>query len=185
MAIDLAATLRRWKPDKRLHQLRPRSETELLWVSDAPPTRLPVLLDTNVYIADAAGRLPQAAEALLDRALIFHCSVCLAELAVGIASGDPRHRDAPAIRDHYAELMGAIPATRILVPNREAWIDAGILAGTLARIQGLQRHHRKDVLNDALIFLTASHHGLPVLTSNRTDFDYLQQLAPSGIVYHY
>ena len=41
------------------------------------------------------------------------------------------------------------------------------------------------MLNDALIFLTAAKAGLPVLTSNRRDFDLLQQIIPTGrfIVY--
>ncbi|MEL6062021.1 MULTISPECIES: hypothetical protein [unclassified Methylobacterium] len=33
---------------------------------------------------------------------------------------------------------------------------------------------------DALIFLTATRAGLPVLTANRDDFDLIQQLAPEG-----
>lgn len=185
MTLDLGGALRRWKPDKRLRQLRPRPADELLSPADAPAARIPLLLDTNVYIADAAGRLPSAAEALVDRALLFHSSVCLSELAVGIANGDPRHRQWSRIRDHYVDVIEAIPPTRILVPDRETWVDAGILAGILARLQGLQPFQRKDVLNDALIFLTASRHGLPVLTSNRDEFDYLEQLAPGGLVYHY
>jgi hypothetical protein len=54
----------------------------------------------------------------------------------------------------------------------------------LARTQGFQPHQRKEMLNDALIFLTAARAGLPLLTSNRADFDLLQQLAPEGRFYH-
>ena len=141
--------------------------------------------DANVYIADAAGRLPDSAEALLDRALLFHCSVCLAELATGVAAGDPTHPRWRATRDHDAEITGAIPETRVLIPDRGVWLDAGVLAGTLARMQGLQPHQRKEILDDALIFLTAARYGPPVLTSNRVAFALIQQLAPEGAVYHY
>ena len=141
--------------------------------------------DTNVYIAEAAGTLSQEAEALLDRSLLFHCSVCLAELATGVANGDPAHPRWRITRDHYAEIIEAIPETRILVPDVDVWIDAGLLAGTLARTQGLQSHQRKEVLNDALILLTAARAGLPVLTSNRAEFDLLRQVAPEARFYHY
>lgn len=141
------------------------------------------MLDTNVYIADAAGLLSPEAADLLDRALLFHCSVCLAELTVGIANSNPGHKLWTATRDHYAEIMRAIPETRVLVPDRDVWLDAGVLAGILARTQGLQPHQRKDTLNDALIFLTAARFGCAVLTSNRREFDLLQQLAPAGRFY--
>lgn len=185
MSIDLGATLRRRKVHKALGRLRPRPANALASPDDAPPTRLPLVLDTNVYIADAAGTLPSGAEALIDRALLFHCSVCLAELAVGIANADPRRPEWPNIRDHYQEVMDAIPATRILVPTADMWLEAGVLAGTLARTQNLQPFQRKDVLNDALIYLSATRRGLPVLTSNRRDFDFLEQLVPGGLVYIY
>lgn len=42
---------------------------------------------------------------------------------------------------------------------------------------------RKDALNDALIYLTASKRALPVLTDNHADFDLLQQLEPQGRFY--
>jgi hypothetical protein len=36
--------------------------------------------------------------------------------------------------------------------------------------QRLQPHQKNDLLNDALIFLTAARHGVPVLTENRRHF---------------
>lgn len=141
--------------------------------------------DTNVYISDAAGRLPPAVEALLDRSLLFHCSVCLAELAMGVANGDPRRATWMAVRDHYGDLIASVPSTRLLTPDAAIWTEAGLLAGTLARTQGFESHRRKECLNDALILLTAAKAGLAVLTANRDDFDLLQQLAPEGRFVHY
>ena len=40
-----------------------------------------LVADTNVYINNVAGRLPAAVGALLDRAILFHCSVCVSEIA--------------------------------------------------------------------------------------------------------
>jgi predicted nucleic acid-binding protein len=181
LSIDLAGALRRRKPEKRRSRLAPRPSGELTSATAlsgvAPVALVP---DTNVYILDAAGRLPPEAEALLDRALLFHCSVCLAELAVGVANADPARPGWKVLRDHYAALFAAIPETRLLVPDAQTWAEAGVVAGTLARTQGYRPEQRKACLNDALIFLTAAKAGLPVLTGDRGDFDLLQQLAPEG-----
>ena len=60
-----------------------------------------------------------------------------------------------------------------------------MIAGIQVRTQGFQPHQRKACLNDALIFLTAARAGMPVLTSNRDEFDLIQQLAPEGRFVHY
>ncbi len=143
-----------------------------------------LLLDTNVYISRAAGRLPNALRDLIDRSLLFHCSVALAELAVGVANAQPARPGWPLVRDHYTELFARIPASRLLTPDGGVWADAGVVAGTLSRTQGFQPHQRKDCLNDALILLTAAKAGLPVLTADRDDFDLIQQLVPEGKVVH-
>lgn len=186
MSTDLRALLRKRKPDRRRTQLQARSREALVhWadLSGAAPAVL--LLDTTVYIHRAAGRLPEGLRDFVDRSLLFHCSVCLGELAVGVANADPARPSWPELRDHYAELFEAVPASRLLTPDASTWAEAGLLAGTLARTQGLQRHQRKELLNDALILLTATRAGLAVLTANRDEFDLLQQLAPDGRFVHY
>ena len=144
-----------------------------------------LIADTNVYINDAAGRLPAAAEDLLSRSLLFHCSVCIAELAVGIANADPTHARWQATRSHYLDLVEAMPSARIFTPDPATWAEAGLIAGTLSRTQGYQPHQRKECLNDALIFLTTLKAGGTVLTANRDEFDLIQQLAPEGRFVHY
>ena len=71
------------------------------------------------------------------------------------------------------------PAHRTIAPDREIWLEAGILVGVLARLQQYSASDRHRVLNDALLFATARKHGLTVLTHNLRDFDLLQQLEPS------
>jgi predicted nucleic acid-binding protein len=173
--------VRRFKPDKRRGQIRPRARSALLAADDIVGPGRPVLVpDTNVYIMDAGGNLPEAAAALVDRALLFHCAVCLAELAAGVANADPALAGWAEQRDHYAELFEGIPDNRVLAPDARTWTEAGIVAGTLARSQGFQRHQRKECLNDAAIYLTAAKAGLPVLTADAADFDLIQQVAPEG-----
>ena len=147
MSTDLDASIRRRKPEKRLRQFATRSDSDLTLVADLPASGAVALVaDTNVYIHDAAGRLPPAVEALLDRTILFHCSVCVGEIATGVANSDPtrpRWRDTRAL---YAEVLGAIPAIRLLTPDAQVWTDAAVVAGTLARTQGFQTHQRKQLL---------------------------------------
>lgn len=143
------------------------------------------MLDTNVYIRSAAGTLPAAAAALVDRGLLFHCSVCISELATGVANADPSQARWKMHRDYYRDLVATFPPTRVLVPDTQIWAEAGLIAGTLARTQGFQPHQRKECLNDALIFLTATKAGLPVLTANRDEFDFIQQICAEGRFIHF
>jgi predicted nucleic acid-binding protein len=187
LTLDFPATLRRIRPERRLRQLSPRGPQELVSVADVAATtgRAAILPDTNVYIQSAAGTLPAAAATFVDRSLLFHSSVCVAELATGVANSDPSHPSWPAVRDHYKALIASFPSTRLLTPDDQIWAEAGTIAGTLARTQNYQRHQRKECLNDALIFLTAAGAGLPVLTANRDEFDLIQQLAPYGSFIHF
>lgn len=140
--------------------------------------------DTCAYIHAAAGRLPQAAKAFLGTAVQYHCAAALGEIAAGIGNMPPTRPDYRAVRAHYTGLMAAIPAGRILLPSERDWLEAGLLAGALARSQNLQRHQLKELLNDALIYVCAARAGLPVLT-NDDDFDLLQQAHPQGAVIFY
>ncbi len=185
MSPDLQALLRRIKPDKHGAQLRPRPVEALVAAAAFPTGRVSLVPDTNVYIRAAAGTLPAPVADLLDRSLQFHCSVCLAELAVGVAAYSPQAAAWPAVRDHYAALFAAIPDRRILVPDAEVWTQAGLVAGCLARTQSFDRSGRAACLNDALILLSAAKAGLPVLTANRNDFDLIQQAARTGTFLHY
>lgn len=186
MTIDHSASLRRIKVDKRRAPLKPRPAAALIAAADiVGGGRAAIMLDTNVYILSAAGRLPAPAADLVARGLLFHCSVCIAELTTGIAHADPAGSDWTALRDHYVGLMASIPDTWLLNPDREIWAEAGLIAGTLARTQTYQRHQRKECLNDTLIFLTAARAGLPVLTANRDEFDLIQQLEPRGRFIHF
>ncbi len=127
-----------------------------------------------------AGSLTAEVERFLYLALQWHCSVCIAEIMTGIGQYNPASGNWRRLREAYGVMLGSIPATRILVPDAQTWHLAGLISGMLARIQGYQQRQRRECLNDALIYLTAAKHGLPVLTANRVDFDMIQQIAPGG-----
>lgn len=184
MSIDRGALLRRYKPEKRLEALVTRERSEFasltnLRVGDRPR----LLVDTGFYIARAAGVLRSDQRDVLARTEVHHCTVCFGEIAVGLANRDVTAVSWPAECAYWRGLFRAIPANRVHAPDAEIWAAAGIVAGTLTRLQGFQPHQRKDALNDALIFLTATKGGLPVLTENRRDFDWMQQLVPEGRLY--
>jgi predicted nucleic acid-binding protein len=186
LTIDLDAAIRRRKPEKHVRQLGRRPDEALISAADLTGTGMVALLaDTNVYINNVAGRLPASVEALLTRSILFHCSVCVGEIAAGVANGDPAHKAWKATRDVYAEILNAIPANRLLTPDCGVWADAGVIAGTLALTQNFQPHQRKEMLNDALIRLTAAKIGLAVLTSDRDHYDLIQQLCPEARFVYY
>jgi predicted nucleic acid-binding protein len=184
MGVNLAALIRRHKPEQRLRPLsyRPRADLPAFADLDVRPRR-ELLLDTNIYIQIAAEKLPAPHQDKLERSLQHHCTVCLGEIAVGLANRDVTAATWPSERKFWQTLFNALPRNRTHVPDADTWSAAGIVAGTLARLQGFQPHQRKDALNDALIYLTAIKQGIPVLTDNHTDFDLLQQLVPSGRFY--
>lgn len=157
-----------------------RRPLPVLTADNAARSGTAVLLDTNVYILEAAQRLPEHVTIALRTSLAFHCSVCLAEIANGLAGGDPDNPDWRRLRAHYEAVFGRIPANRLVTPDRAMWADAGIIAGILARIQGYQPWQRKECLNDALVYLCAAKLGAPVLTTDRADFDLIRQIAPEG-----
>jgi predicted nucleic acid-binding protein len=181
MSVDLAGLIRRHKPEQRLQALHYRKRVDLPAFSDLDVrSGAGLLLDTNIYIFAAAGTLAPRHKDKLERVPQHHCTVCLGEIAVGLANRDVTAATWPLERRYWENLFNRLPRTRTHTPDAETWSAAGVLAGILARLQGFQPYQRKDALNDALIFLTALKRGLPVLTDNRKDFDLLQQLVPRG-----
>jgi len=138
--------LRRCNPEKWLGQLAPLPIGQLVAAASLAGTaRLSLVPDTNVYIRNMSGTLPTGVEDLLDSALRWHCSVCIAEIAAGIAHYDPTAAGWRRVRRQYGILLRSIPDTRLLVPDAETWHLAGMISGTLARTQGYQPHHRRSV----------------------------------------
>jgi hypothetical protein len=92
----------------------------------------------------------------------------------------PAHPDTASVIAQVAASIELRSEHRILTPDRDTWREAGILAGLLARLQRYGKTEQRTVLNDALIFLTATKNGCVVLTRNVTDFDLLMQLDAKG-----
>jgi predicted nucleic acid-binding protein len=173
-------SLRRLKPEKHRKKLVYRDRSQLLYLSSLKPPLPKLLLDTTVTIDALQGRLPESAEVALRAGNLWHSTVTEAELAALAGLLDPSHAYTRHVIAQIAASIELRPAHRILAPDRDAWREAGILAGLLARLQRYGKNERRKALNDALIFLTAAKNGCMVLTRNISDFDLLMQLDRKG-----
>ncbi len=180
MALDFKDVLRRLKPEKRREQLRPRPVSQLAFLGQSSAKHAKLLYDTTVYIDILQGRFPRNADVALRAADAWHSTVTEAELSAICGLLDPAHPGSRTIVERVAAVIARRPAHRTITPDREIWLESGVLAGMLGRLQRYGSADRRRILNDALLFSTARKHGLTVLTRNLTDFDLLQQLDPAG-----
>ena len=60
--------------------------------------------------------------------------------------------------------------------------EAGMLAGLVARLSGIDRGEGPSLLNDASLYLQALERGCIMLTRNLRDFDYFDQILPADRV---
>ncbi len=177
--------LRRLKPEKRRGPLTRRSVSTLPFVERASDLPRALLYDTTVYMDILQGRFSKAGELAIRAADAWHSTVTEAELIAACGLLDPAHPNTAATTRQIIAAIERRPAHRTIAPDRQAWLVAGVLSGILARLQSYQPADRRRVLNDALIFATARKYGMAVLTRNLDDFDFLQQLDPSGRVVFY
>lgn len=185
MSSDFRETLRRLEIERRRAQLKPRGEAELEFIDATAKRHSKLLYDTTVYIDILQGRFPQQGEVLLRASEAWHSPVTEAELAATCGLLDPAHSKTREIIGQVTAVIELRPSYRMIAPDSEIWREAGILSGILARLQGYGKDQRRRALNDALLFATARKHGCAVLTRNVADFDFLQQLDPSGKVLFY
>jgi predicted nucleic acid-binding protein len=144
-----------------------------------------LLLDTTVYIDQLQGKLPRDVELSLRAASLWHSTVTECELAALAGMLNPTHHDSAHAIDKVLASIEQRPSHRIVIPDRETWQEAGVLAGLLARLQQYSKADQRRALNDALILLSAAKAGLSVLTRNIADYDLLTQLAPRSSAIFY
>jgi predicted nucleic acid-binding protein len=188
LSFDLKGAERRLKPQKESAGLRERPQGALRWAADETRTGGPILLDSSVYIDALQGRTPAEVDDLLRTRSILHSAVCLAELthAFGrLDPGDPRTRK--ALTAIAGVIEADIPRHRLFEPDTQTWGEAGMLTGKVLRLAGLPARQglERKLLNDSLIYLQARKVGAAVLTRNRRDFDFLNQLEPTGAAIFY
>jgi predicted nucleic acid-binding protein len=186
LRADIERSLRRLKPERFVGSLQRRPDSDLAFVADAPLPGPPLLLDTCVYVDALEGTLPPETETLLRIRTIFHLSVILGELSHNFGRLNPRD---PRTAAHLGELQGVIadlPPHRIESEvSAGVLLEAGILSGLVFRLGGFQPGQEVAALNDATLYLHALERGYAVLTRNIRDFDFMNQIMPSGRVLFY
>jgi predicted nucleic acid-binding protein len=186
LQADLVRSLRRIRPERWTGSLSRRDDRDLDFAETAAGVGPPLLLDTCVYIDGVEGSLPPSVEHLLRTRTLMHVSVVLGELSHNCGRLDPRHRHT---RQHLHELAGVIediPRHRLQDSiGAGVLLEAGIVSGLVVRLGGFGPGQEIAALNDATIYLHALEHGYTVLTRNIRDFDFMNQIVPSGRVLFY
>jgi hypothetical protein len=172
------SVLSRHDPAAWTRTLRYRARHELPFDAAAAAPESPLLLDTTVYVDQLKGHLPADIIALIAARVILHGAPVLAELAVIIGILDPRDQRTPTTLEPILSTLRHIPGQRIIAPSDEMWLEGAVLAGILARTQGLPKADRRKFLNDALMFLMAAQADAVLVSRNCHDLDLLLQIKP-------
>jgi hypothetical protein len=153
---------------------------------------LPLLLDTTFYLHRGAGKVPLGIRALIASRhhMVHNSAVACAELAISIGLLDPADARTAATISAIQAHLDRMTMDRTVAPSAAAWTGAAILAGILARTQGLarpkraltaeqeccQQGQRRELLLDALLYLTAVEQDMLLISANIRDMDLLLQL---------
>lgn len=142
------------------------------------PPELGLMLDTTVYIDAQKAKLPNDLAARIASAEIIHSAVALGEITANLGLLDPAHPGTPGVSRALFETLDKADPARTVAPSTDAWLEASLLAGILARTQHLLKDGRRKLLNDALVFLSAGETGTVLVSRNSKDMDLLLQLRP-------
>jgi hypothetical protein len=183
LSFDLARSLRKFKPERRIATLVRRPEKELPFVTDNMAAGAELLFDTCVYIDNLQNELPDAVDDLVTTRLCNHSGIALSELTHLFGRLDPRDAGTEAVLTRVRQMIATVPPHRLSCPSIKVLGEAGILAGLAARLGGLEPG--QALLNDAALFLQAIERGQMLLTRNIREFDRFDQLLPYGRVLFY
>ncbi len=181
------SSARSFDPAAWTRQLHRRPDVELPLDPALVRSGAALLPDSCFYIDALKGLMPPGVAALVrtPTRLLLHSTVCRAELAAGAAKLPPSDPRTPASRTRIMSILARMPIERLVQPSPAAWDEAGALAGTLARTQGLAKGAHLSLVLDAAVLLTALERGAVLLTANVRDFDLLLQLRPEARVLLY
>ena len=190
----LGAVARKNASARAVDTFRHRDDAALPFDSGAAPS-IPLLRDMMGYLDRSAGKLPRSVRELIAARhhLVYHCGVVCAELAISIGILDPADPRTPDTTAAIQAHLDHMDKQKSVSPSAAAWTEAALLAGTLARTQGLaiakkalnpdqeccQRGRRRELLLDALLYVTAIEQGMLLVSANVRHMDLLLQIRPS------
>jgi predicted nucleic acid-binding protein len=118
-----------------------------------------IILDTSVLVDDIrTGRYRRRIANL--HGVIRNSAVVMAELWRGVVK--------PAEREFLRALGRNHPT---LTPTEKNWLESGEILGEIRTDRGFAAEKLRDLHFDVLIALTARSHGARLITSNRADFE--------------
>jgi predicted nucleic acid-binding protein len=130
-----------------------------------------VLPDTNVLIDFFRHPgMQEEFESRTRRPLFFMSSVVTLELFAGC-------RTARQIKAMSGFLKPFEKAARVVIPDHGSFREAGLVLAALAK-DGMGRAHRRQIVNDVLIAVTAAKNGIVVVTANKNDFSLIEKHTP-------
>jgi hypothetical protein len=186
LPCSLGELLARHDPAAWIRTLAYRARTELPFDAASVGGATPIMLDTTVYLdAFKTPGLPVAIATLVARNVVLHSAIACAELAISVGHLDPAHPRTAAHRAPLVDALSRMAPTRVAAPSPDAWTEAALIAGIIARIQGYQREGRREVLNDALMLLTAKEAGATLISRNVHHMDLLLRFRPDAQVLLY
>ena len=181
LGFDRKASLRRIRPQRSAARLARRPEEALPLVHKAAVIGRELLLDTCVYIDVLQGKTPVEVYCLLENRIVNHSCVALAEMTHLMGALDPADKRTASVLKTLGRTIDDIPEHRLSAPSSRMFGEAGMLAGMVTRLSG--QPHSIALLNDALLFLQAAATGCDLLTGNRRDFDFFDQIIPgTGVI---
>ena len=185
LSSDVQSIITRHDPGRWPRTLAHRPKADLPFDPFRVPGTATLLFDATVYIDQLKGDLPRPIVDLVASRTILHGAPALAELAVSIGALAPADRRTQATLTPIVETLSRINPSRIIAPNYEIWIEAAVMAGILARTQGIPKQDRRKFLNDTLLFLLAADTGAVMISRNYRDLDLLLQMKPQVSVLLY
>jgi hypothetical protein len=159
-------------------RLNRRPDSALPFVPDIATAGPEVLLDTCVYIDILQTRAPIGLKAMLAVRLCNHSGIALAELTHLFGRLDPQDHRTRSVMAEISAMILDMPVHRLMAPSIHVLGEAGILAGLTARLTGTDPG--QTLLNDAALYLQAIEQGQTLVTRNVREFDWFDQLLPSG-----
>jgi hypothetical protein len=178
LSSDVQSIISRHDPGRWSRTLAHRPKADLPFDPLLVPGTATLLFDTTVYIDQLKGDLPRPIVDLVAARTILHGAPALAELAVSIGALAPADRRTQAALTPIVETLSRINPARIVAANYEIWLEAAVMAGILARTQGIPKQERRQFLSDTLLFLLAADTGAVMISRNSRDLDLLLQMKP-------
>jgi hypothetical protein len=123
--------------------------------------------------------------ALLANRIIRHSAICVGELGFGFGRIDAAHRDTACNQAAIGGVLSLFAPESFVHLSPAGWTRAGVLAGSLARLQGFAADRRRALFLDAALFATAQETGLTLVSGNMSDMDLLLHVSGDASVLLY